>query len=116
MDMATSNVTFLIVKHDNGGIWDLIRLLVRGDKAISAKFVEYGDGGEEVDDHRWVIFVSVLVRKILKVCKKPMEWSGYLLEFFLNLISINGSFLGLLNNTLHGNSNNTTNIRPYSSV
>ncbi|XP_060172969.1 triacylglycerol lipase OBL1 [Lycium barbarum] len=115
--MATSNVRFLIVKPENGGICDLVRFLVRGDKQSSAKFLEYSevlfeeetelqrdgdDGEDEVGDHRWVIFVSILVRKILKVFEKPMEWSGYFLEFFLNLFSLNGSFLGLLYNMLHG--------------
>lgn len=121
--MATNNVTFLIVKPENGGIWDLVRLLLGGVREeISAKFLEYsyadGDGGggggrDEVDDHRWVIFVSILVRKILKVFKKPMEWSGYFLEFFINLFSLNDNLFGLLHNFLHGN-NTTTNILPCS--
>ncbi|CAN4095171.1 unnamed protein product [Withania somnifera] len=116
--MTTSNnATFLIVKPENGGIWDLIRLLVvRGDKESQAKFLEYSFNhvleedhdngssgcGEEVDDHRWVIFVSILVRKILMAFKKPMEWIGFFLEFFLNLFSLNASFLGLIYNILHG--------------
>ncbi|KAG5568600.1 hypothetical protein H5410_064388, partial [Solanum commersonii] len=91
---------------------DLVGLLLRGLRGeIKTKFLEYscvddggGDcgGGEEVDDHRWVIFVSILVRQILKVLKKPMEWSGYFLEFFINLFSLNGNFLGLFHNFLHG--------------
>ncbi|KAG5568596.1 hypothetical protein H5410_064384 [Solanum commersonii] len=104
--MATSNESFLIVKPENGGTRDLVGL--QGE--IKAKFLEYscvddggGDcgGGEEVDDHRWVIFVSILLRKLLKVLKKPMEWSGYFLEFFINLFSLNGNFLGLFHNILH---------------
>lgn len=115
--MATSEVTFLIVKPENGAIWDLVRLLIVGDKKCYAKFLECsgvddyvvdeddcnGSVGGEVDDLRWVIFVSILVRKILKVFEKPLEWTGYFLEFLLNLFSLNGSFLGLLYNILHGN-------------
>ncbi|KAJ8539346.1 hypothetical protein K7X08_013598 [Anisodus acutangulus] len=120
--MATSNVRFLIVKPENGGIWDLVRFLVQGDNQSRAKFLEYSDvlfeeepelqrdgddysggGGSEDDgNHRWVIFVSILVRKILKLFAKPMEWTGYFFEFFLNIFSHNGSFLGLLYNILHG--------------
>ncbi|TMW92437.1 hypothetical protein EJD97_013030 [Solanum chilense] len=112
--MATSNIdSFLIVKPENGGTWDLVGPFLGGLRGeINAKFLEYScsddgdgvcDGGEEVDDHRWVIFVSILVRKILKVFKKPMEWSGYFLEFFINIFSLNGNFLGLFHNILHGN-------------
>ncbi|PHT32326.1 hypothetical protein CQW23_28663 [Capsicum baccatum] len=114
--MATSKVTFLIVKPENGAIWDLVRLLIVGDKKCYAKFLECsgvddyvveeddcnGSVGGEVDDLRWVIFVSILVRKILKVFEKPLEWTGYFLEFLLNLFSLNGSFLGLLYNILLG--------------
>ncbi|KAL3351852.1 hypothetical protein AABB24_020103, partial [Solanum stoloniferum] len=112
INMVTSNESFLIVKPENGGTRDLVGLLLGGLRGeIKAKFLEYScvddgggdcDGGEEVDDHRWVIFVSILVRKILKVLKKPMEWSGYFLEFFINLFSLNGNFLGLFHNILHG--------------
>ncbi|MCE3215680.1 Triacylglycerol lipase obl1 [Datura stramonium] len=109
MGANSYNVRFLIVKPENGGTWDLVRLLLvrGGDKDSSgSKFLEYSchvleeddDGGE---DHRWVIFVSILVRKILKVFEKPMEWTGYFLEFLLNLFSLNGCFLGLLYNILH---------------
>ncbi|XP_055826103.1 triacylglycerol lipase OBL1-like, partial [Solanum dulcamara] len=111
--MATNNVTFLIVKPENGGIWDLVCLLLGGVRGeMNAKFLEYsyadgdggggGGGGEEVDDHIWVIFVSIVVRKILKVFKKPMEWSGNFFEFFINLFSLNDNFFGLLHNILHG--------------
>ncbi|XP_009608475.1 triacylglycerol lipase OBL1-like isoform X1 [Nicotiana tomentosiformis] len=117
MAPITENVRFLIVKFENGGIWDLIRFGVWEDKESGAKFLEYSSTGDhvveeeeellrdddEVADHRWVIFVSILVRKILKVFGKPMEWTGFFLEFMLNLFSLNGSsFLGLLYNIWHG--------------
>ncbi|XP_009608476.1 triacylglycerol lipase OBL1-like isoform X2 [Nicotiana tomentosiformis] len=116
MAPITENVRFLIVKFENGGIWDLIRFGVWEDKESGAKFLEYSSTGDhvveeeeellrdddEVADHRWVIFVSILVRKILKVFGKPMEWTGFFLEFMLNLFSLNGSsFLGLLYNIWH---------------
>ncbi|KAL6495980.1 Triacylglycerol lipase obl1 [Orobanche gracilis] len=107
---------FLIVSHENGGISDLFKFLVYNDQESGAKFLESsnGDGSfpfqedeeDSVDvrrDNRWVIVVSVIVRKIIKVFGKPMEWFGYLVEFILNLLSLNGNFLGLLVNILHGN-------------
>lgn len=113
------NFRYLIVNYQNGGIKDLARFLMTKDKESGAKFLESSDDGVieeellggahdddgdgETPDHRWVIFVSILVRKIIAFFGKPMEWTGYLVEFFLNFLSANGSFLGLLYNILHGN-------------
>lgn len=99
---------YFIVKPQNGGFGDLVRFLRKKDVESSAKFVEISDDGvlEEEDGdtpgHRWVIFVSIVARKIIAVFGKPMEWFGYLLEFFLNLLSLNGGFLGLPFNFLSG--------------
>lgn len=112
---------FLIVSDKNGGILDLFKFLVFNDQESGTKFLETcdngcgswqekilgdgggGDGGGEVTpDHRWVIVVSILVRKIIKVFGKPMEWAGYVVEFFLNLLSLNGNFLGLIYRIIHG--------------
>ncbi|KAI8544781.1 hypothetical protein RHMOL_Rhmol08G0321600 [Rhododendron molle] len=112
---STSDISrYMIVRPQNGGITDLVRFLVSTDKASAAKFIETsdsgthtaellgGDDGGITPDHRWVIFVSIIVRKIISVFGKPMEWSGCLFEFFLNFISDNGGMLGLLWNLLHG--------------
>lgn len=104
---------YLIVKPQNGGIGDLARFLINNDIYSAAKFLDasddgvlreelLGDAAGEAPYHRWVIFVSILVRKIIAVVGKPMEWTGYLVEFILNLLSHNGSFLGLLFNILRG--------------
>ncbi|KAH7865372.1 hypothetical protein Vadar_005738 [Vaccinium darrowii] len=105
---------YLIVRPQNGGITDLFRFLVSADKASAAKFLEASDGdtfaaellggddGGITPDHRWVIFVSIIVGKVLSVFGKPMEWSGCLFEFFLNFLSENGGLLGLICNLLQG--------------
>ncbi|GFQ08136.1 lipase [Phtheirospermum japonicum] len=110
---SSGDFNFLIVSHENGGVRDLFKFLVYNDRESGAKFLKScnGDGfftgellwDENGGDHRWVIFVSIIVRKIIKVFGKPMEWSGYLVEFILNLLSLNGNFLGLLFKILHGN-------------
>ncbi|VVA90481.1 unnamed protein product [Arabis nemorensis] len=51
---------------------------------------------EEAEDHRWVIMVSILVRKIIGLLRTPMEYTGFIVDFLLNLFSANGGFLGLL--------------------
>ncbi|KAM3267652.1 triacylglycerol lipase OBL1 [Capsicum chacoense] len=114
----TGNSRFLIVSHQTGGIVDLLRFVVSGNKESADKFLQYSDGGVvehlqraddsgrggggAVPDHRWVIFVSVIVRKLIAIFGKPMEWFGYILEFILNLLSLNGNFFGLFYNILHG--------------
>ncbi|CAI9753691.1 unnamed protein product [Fraxinus pennsylvanica] len=99
---------FLIVKPENGGIWDLFKFLAMNNQQSVAKFLEgsHGNGGvfeEEVNsDNRWVIVVSIIARKVVKMFGKPLEWTGYLVEFILNLLSLNGNFLGLAYRILHG--------------
>ncbi|KAL0325766.1 UNVERIFIED_CONTAM: Lipase [Sesamum radiatum] len=118
--IGSGDFSFLIVSHEECGIWDLFKFLMFNDQHSGAKFLkscrlgrggifeeevlgDVGDGEEVSPDHRWVIVVSVIVRKIIKVFGKPMEWFGYLVEFILNLLSLNDNFLGLLCRILHGN-------------
>ncbi|KAI3521282.1 hypothetical protein L1887_10743 [Cichorium endivia] len=117
--MATENgdnLRYLIVQPDNGGITDLLRYGILGNKASGAKFFESSDedtihkelsmgsgrGGGETPAHRWVIIVSIIMRKLIKFFGKPMEWTGYVVDFILNLLSLNGGLLGLLCNFLQG--------------
>ncbi|XAR49818.1 Triacylglycerol lipase [Bertholletia excelsa] len=102
---------YLIIRPENGGIRDLFRFLLFADRASASKFLQGSDDGVvsealwggrrgAMPDHRWVIFVSIIFRKIISLFAKPMEWIGYLFEFLLNLLSDNGSLLGLLYNLL----------------
>ncbi|XP_074303597.1 triacylglycerol lipase OBL1 isoform X2 [Silene latifolia] len=55
------------------------------------------EGGK---DHRWVIVVSVIMMKLLRLFSKPLKWFGYLVDFLLNLFILNGDFLGFVFNLL----------------
>ncbi|XWS18750.1 hypothetical protein CRYUN_Cryun32bG0071700 [Craigia yunnanensis] len=95
---------YLIVRPEKGGIWDLMRYSLLGDIDSGVRFLESSDQGMvggEAADHRWVILVSIVIRKILHLFSKPMELTGYVVDFFLNLISQNGSLFGLFYNLLH---------------
>lgn len=96
---------YLIVQPANGGITDLFRYGVFGNKAIGAKFIESSYEGHVFDDHRWVIIVSIIMRKLIKLFAKPMEWTGYLVDFILNFLSlnVNGGLLTFILNLLQGN-------------
>ncbi|KAJ0074748.1 hypothetical protein Patl1_33878 [Pistacia atlantica] len=101
-----SGSTYLIVRPEQGGILDLAKYLVLGDIRSGVKFLEFENpsGAEQlpVGDHRWVIVVSIIARKIIGFFGKPLEYTGYVVDFFLNLLSQNGNLLGLLHNLLHG--------------
>lgn len=95
---------YLIVRPHRGGYRDLFRYGVRDDETSKAKFLERPENGrwstmtidEEAEDHRWVIVVSILVRKIIRLLRTPMEYTGFVIDFLLNLFSANGGFFGLL--------------------
>ncbi|XP_010917336.1 triacylglycerol lipase OBL1 [Elaeis guineensis] len=95
---------YLIVRSDKAGLLDLVRFAVCGREAHG--FLESREGEEGLgpirDDHRWVIVVSVVIRRLLAFFRKPMEWTGMLVEFLLNLLSLNGGFSGLFINLFKG--------------
>lgn len=107
---STSNVDdfdsrYLIVNPENGGMVDLLKYLLLGDISSGVKFLEAEAVlvVEEAADHRWVIAVSIIARKIIGFLAKPMEYTGFVVDFTLNLLSQNGNIFGLLYNLLHGN-------------
>ncbi|KAF5466260.1 hypothetical protein F2P56_016203 [Juglans regia] len=98
-------LSYLIIRPEKGGIGDLYRYMVRADIASGLRFLEGSDEGlvgKVAADHRWVILVSIIVRKIIAFFGKPMQWTGYAVDFFLNLLSLNGNLTGLLYNLLRG--------------
>ncbi|RZR85628.1 hypothetical protein BHM03_00012646 [Ensete ventricosum] len=102
----TCGFGYLILRPDGGGLVDLARFLVSGGNArkfLQSSEEEDGGGpGPIPGDHRWVILVSILVRRIIAFFGKPMAWCGMLVEFLLNLLSLNGGLHGLLLSLLSG--------------
>lgn len=117
---------YLIIRSERAGFGDLWRFFKKGDTGSESgtNFIESSFDDHEIDDdqendddalmkwgvlygiggieERWVILVSVIVRKVLALLNKPLEWIGYFVEFFLNLISLNGNLFGLFFNVLQG--------------
>ncbi|PPD99680.1 hypothetical protein GOBAR_DD03320 [Gossypium barbadense] len=96
---------YLIVRPDKGGIWDVLKYSLRGDIECGSKFLKSSDQGVvggEAADHRWIILMSIVARRIIHFLGKPMELTGYGVDFFLNLLSQNGSLFGLFYNLLRG--------------
>ncbi|CAN0877808.1 Triacylglycerol lipase OBL1 [Linum grandiflorum] len=124
---STTRRRYVIVRPEKGGVIDLIRYAIWDEDVVSSKFLEMSsrqrmDEDELVDadadygeyyeyntsppsmssSPSWVILVSIVVRKIISSVAKPMEYCGYVFEFLLNLLSLNGSLFGLLLNFLFG--------------
>ncbi|CAK8544991.1 unnamed protein product [Lathyrus sativus] len=98
-----SHPRYLILRPENGGFTDLF------SNALSGNYSQFTSLPSPLPptptptpDHRWVIFVSIFLRKFISLLAKPMDWTGRFLEFFLNLLSLNGYFFGLLHNLTHG--------------
>ncbi|KAJ1698281.1 hypothetical protein LUZ63_006793 [Rhynchospora breviuscula] len=103
---------YLIVRSDAASLADLARFLTYGesvDKVLQTGRVgsleERGPAVSALSrrDHRWVIVVSIVARRIVTFLRKPMELCGLVVEFFLNLLYLNGGgLIGLIRNLLTG--------------
>ncbi|KAK7338188.1 hypothetical protein VNO77_18790 [Canavalia gladiata] len=107
-DEDDSNLSwrYLILSPQNGGVWELMRYALLGDSHSFCRFVDTNYDNvpslvSPVPHHRWIIFLSILLRKIIAFFAKPMDWIGCFLDFLLNLLSQNANFFGLLYNLLH---------------
>ncbi|WOL08516.1 hypothetical protein Cni_G17269 [Canna indica] len=107
-DGETCEFKYLMVKPCDGSLTDLFHFLVSGAK--SYKFLKTSKDENEGErglgpisgDHRLVILVSILVRRIIAAFGKPMEWCGILVEFLLNLLLLNGGLRCLFFNLFSG--------------
>lgn len=96
---------YLIVRPEKGGLRDLVQYAVLRDTGSGVRFLESSDeqvSGGVAEAQRWVIVASVIARKIIALFGNPLKWTGYLVDFILNLLSLNGNLSGLLSNLVHG--------------
>ncbi|XP_038902329.1 triacylglycerol lipase OBL1 isoform X3 [Benincasa hispida] len=96
---------YLVVRPEKGGIGDVFRCWVWPDGDGGRRFFESSEEGvfgAMVSGCRWVIVVSIMIRKIIAILAKPLEWTGNVVEFTLNLLSMNGNLSGLLCNIVRG--------------
>lgn len=91
---------YLVLRPQDASLLDLVRVLC-GSGWEKRGFIECGEE-KELSERRWIIFISLLVQKMLLYMRKPMALAGSVVELFLNLISSNRGFLGLLLNLLKG--------------
>lgn len=93
---------YMVLTHQDASFHDLIRILFHSD-IEKRKFVECPNKEQEESfKYRWLIFVSILVQKILKLVERPLSWFGNMVEMWLNLLACNRNFGVLLLNVLRG--------------
>ena len=92
---------YMLLNPEDAELGDVFKILFSSDIA-KRKFVDCPDGTEEPLGRRWIIFISILAQKFLLATAKPMASFGSGVEYWLNLLSGNGGFFGLVKNTLTG--------------
>ncbi|KAL7127482.1 hypothetical protein ABFS83_14G255700 [Erythranthe nasuta] len=94
---------YLLLKPEEASFFDFFRILFSSDLE-SKKFCNTGGQGGVITgfSHRWIVFLSVLLQKILFLFTKPLAAVGNLVELLLNYPSANGGLFHLLINLLTG--------------
>ncbi|PWA54491.1 alpha/beta-Hydrolases superfamily protein [Artemisia annua] len=99
---------YLVVDAKKASLFDIACILICSTKFLNNKsfYNELSQDAEriivEIFWQRWLIFASVLAQKLLIWAKEPMAWIGSLIETWLNLLSSNGGFFGLVINSIQG--------------
>ncbi|WCJ39266.1 Triacylglycerol lipase OBL1 [Euphorbia peplus] len=101
----TNAPAFLIVNPNKGRKRDIVKSLLANDVNSAMNFLDSSDEeikGKAVVDGRWMLLLSIIIGRILKLIDKPMTYMNYTVEFLLNLLSQNGGPFGILKNLIHG--------------
>ncbi|KAK1588524.1 hypothetical protein Q3G72_024334 [Acer saccharum] len=88
---------YMVLNPEEVGLFDLINMLFSSN-IEKRKFVDSSEVEEQDFWRRWIMFISIVVQKLLLFFAKPMSIFGSAIEFFLNLLSINGNLASLLLN------------------
>lgn len=107
MGSSTCNKEFasdyLLLKPEKVGLLDLYHILFSKDLEKRG-FIDRPEGSEDEirSEHSWIIAASIVLQKLLLFSAKPLAGFGSGLEYWLNLLSTNGSFMGLIKNLFRG--------------
>lgn len=91
----------MLLNPEDAEFSDVVKILFSSDIA-KRKFVDCPDGTKEPLGRRWIIFVSIMAQKFLQSTAKSMAGVGSGVEHWLNLLSGNGGFFGLIMNKFKG--------------
>ncbi|KAL6504364.1 hypothetical protein OROGR_026287 [Orobanche gracilis] len=94
---------YLVIKPEQASFSDLLRILCSSEleKRDFLNTPVQGSGLTRFR-HRWIVFISVLLQKVLLCLKTPLAAAGSAVELFLNLPAANGGYHRLFFNLLRG--------------
>lgn len=94
---------YLLLNPEKVGLLDLYHILFSKDLE-KRRFIDRPEGSENEirSEHSCIIAASIVLQKLLRFSAKPLAGFGSALEYWLNLLSTNGSFLGLIKNLFRG--------------
>ncbi|KAM3363515.1 triacylglycerol lipase OBL1 [Capsicum galapagoense] len=97
---------YMLLKPEECSVLDLARILFSGKNIGQKDFVDCPNDEmtttKEPLSRRWVIFISLLVQKVLIATAKPLAGFGNAIEYWLNLLNVNGGFFRLIFNSVRG--------------
>ncbi|XP_038881015.1 triacylglycerol lipase OBL1-like [Benincasa hispida] len=91
--------SYMLMKPQEAKISDLGRLLFSSN-LNKRKFLDSSHPKEFNFWHRFFIFLSIIILKLLQVFATPLAFFGFCFEFWLNFLSTNDGFSGILLNIL----------------
>lgn len=95
--------SYMLLSPEDAHFFDLLRVLYSRNLG-HRKFVDSNAEGsyEGSFRNRWLIFVSLVLQKLLLFIAKPLSFFGSCVEFFINLLVLNGGFIMIVINFLTG--------------
>lgn len=95
--------SYMLLNPEDAHFFDLVHVLYSRNLG-NRKFVDSNAEGsyEGSFRQRWLIFVSVVLQKLLLLIAKPLSFFGSCVEFFINLLVLNGGFIMIVINFLTG--------------
>ncbi|KAJ8637065.1 hypothetical protein MRB53_011332 [Persea americana] len=97
--MASSD--YMIYRPEEVGCLDLLRICLFKRRLSDCKFVEGSHSqGSKLENEsakaNWIVGFTLIIQKILLLLDVPLRILGFIIEFSLNLLSLNGGFLRLI--------------------
>ncbi|CAN4079668.1 unnamed protein product [Withania somnifera] len=94
----------MLLKPEECSVLDLVGILFSSKNIGQKEFVDCPNEvtTKEPLSRRWVFLLSVVAQKILLATAKPLAGFGNAVEYWLNLLNVNGGFFRLIFNSLRG--------------
>lgn len=86
---------YLIIRPEKISWLHILSLFILRRNLHSYEFTETNSVDEDIPTD-FITALTLFIQKLLESIKGPLKWLGGVLEFFLNLLSVNGGFFGLL--------------------